>query len=325
MALVSFIVPCFNYGRYLPDCLDSILGQAGNWDLEVVVIDDASTDDTQAVLARYGGETRVRVATHAVNAGHIGTVTEGLLAVKGEFVSRIDPDDRLRPGYLNATIPLLQARPEVGLVYGDVALIDEHGRVTQQSCDTQHGGRDYQGNEFVALLAHNFICAPSVIARREAWLEALPVPAGLAFNDWHFTTMMARKRQFYFVGRVLADYRVHGANLHSQIHRNRAEETSVFRLLERYYSETEADPVLETEKRAARDTIYARRYLEFGDKYFGHGMSEDARRCYLAAIRHRKALLLQPALARRLLGTLIGLRAYGSLKRRLGAGESRDR
>ena len=319
MALVSFIVPCFNYARYLGECLDSILQQEGGWDIEVLAIDDASTDDTQAVLARCR-DPRLRVITHAANQGHIGTVTEGLLSVQGSFVSRIDPDDRLRRDYLNCTIPVLQAQPEIALVYGDVAQIDKHGRITQERSDAQHGGCDYQGNEFIALLAHNFICAPSVIARREAWLEALPVPEGLAFNDWHFTTMIARRHQFCYLDRVLADYRVHGANLHSRIGRNKSEEASVLRVLDRYYAETEESPTLEAAKRAARSAIYATRCIEFADKYFGAGMAGDARRCYVQAIRHRPAALFAHGVFRRLLGTVIGLRIYDSIKRMLRAG-----
>jgi glycosyltransferase involved in cell wall biosynthesis len=282
--------------------------------MEVLAIDDASTDDTPAVLARYEGS-RVRIIRHAANQGHIGTVTEGLTTVQGKFVSRIDPDDRLRPGYLKRVIPILEAHPEVGLVYGDAALIDQAGRVTADSTDAQHRGADFKGNEFVALLARNFICAPTVMARREAWLGALPVPEGLAFNDWHFTTMMARRYEFYYLHEALADYRVHSANMHTQISVSRTEEPSVLRLLDRYFSEEEVDAGLERAKRAAKRSIYATRYLEFARKYFGQGDAPNARRCYLSAIRFDPRVSLRPDVLRQCGATLLGLERYGRLKR----------
>jgi glycosyltransferase involved in cell wall biosynthesis len=311
--LVTFIVPCYNYARYLPDCLGSILRQEGSFDFEIILIDDASTDDTAEVIASCR-DPRVRAFTHAVNVGHAGTISEGLRLARGEYVARIDPDDRYRTDYLARVIPVFEAHPEVGLVYGDVALIDERGTITAERCDRVHGGRDYKGNELVALLGQNFICAPSVMARRAAWLKALPVPEWLAFNDWYFTLSMAREYEFYYLDAVLADYRVHGTNHHSRIVLNKTEEPSVFWLLDKVYSTPEESPELEAAKRRARGRVYGAQYLDMADKYFGCGYTADARRCYLKAVSRRPTYLLDAGVLRRLLATLIGLRAYESSK-----------
>jgi hypothetical protein len=202
----------------------------------------------------------------------------------------------------------------VGLAYGDVCLIDENGVESVPRCDRVHGGRDFKGNEFTRLLAHNFICAPSVLARREAWLDALPVPEGLAFNDWHFTTMMARRHEFHYVDKVIAEYRVHPGNLHSMIARSGREEESVLRVLRRYFDEVEASPALELEKRAQRSEIYAAHYADFARKYFGSGQYAHARRCYLAAARHRPVTLASLEVLRHLFATLVGQRIYERLK-----------
>jgi glycosyltransferase involved in cell wall biosynthesis len=309
---VSFIVPCYNYGRYLPECLESIFAQEGDWDVEVLVIDDASTDDSWSVVQRYAD--RARVMRNEKNLGHAATMTRGLHEVRGRFVSRIDPDDRLRRDFLASTVPVLRRHPEVGLVYGDVSHIDEHGVETLARCDRVHGGADFKGNEFTRLLASNFICAPSVLARREAWLEALPIPDGLAFNDWHFTTMIARRHDLYYVDKVIADYRVHPANLHTAIARSGREEESVLRVLGRYFEEVEATPELEREKRARRDEIYAEHYADFARKYFGTRQYAHARRCYLAAVRHRPSTIVSPEVLRHLFATFVGERTYERLK-----------
>lgn len=307
--LVSFVVPCYNYGRYLPDCLSSIFNQEGKHDFEVVVIDDGSTDNTQAVLREYA-DPRLRVITHQVNQGHVATINEGLSQARGKFVARIDPDDRYRPRFLSTVLDKFDAYPDVGLVYGDAAIINEHGQIASERSDRVHGGQDFKGNEFVHLLEENFICSPTVIARHEAWHAALPVPKGLAFHDWYFTLMIARKHDFYYVDQVLAEYRVHPANHHSKISRDKSEETSIFWLLDRIFNEQERNRELETQKRQARRQVYGAHYLDIATKYFGHGMDSDARRCYLQAIQHRPRYLLRLDVLRRLLATIIGRTTY---------------
>lgn len=311
--LVSFVVPCYNYGRYLRDCLDRIFRQEGGYDFEVIAIDDHSTDDTLAILRGYD-DPRLKVIEHEVNRGHIFTVNEGLRAATGKYIVRVDPDDRHHLDFLRRTVPILEAHPEVGLVYGDVSMIDAEGRVTQQCSDTDHGGKDFKGNELIPLLKKNYICAPTVLARREAWMEAWPVPDGLAFNDWYFNVMLARKWEFYFVSAILADYRVHGSNHHDKVSRDGSEERSVLWVLDRVYAEREEDPSIERAKRSARRSVYASHYLDFATKYFGHGNNANSRRCYLQAIRLRPSLAARPDVLRRLLATFIPRVAYERAK-----------
>jgi glycosyltransferase involved in cell wall biosynthesis len=311
--LISFIVPSYNYARYLPDCLNSILNQEGDFDFEVIVIDDASTDNTAEVIRSFT-DPRLRAIGHPINLGHARTINEGLKQARGDFIARIDPDDRYRPYFLSAVMEKFLAFPEIGMVYGDVALINDRGEITAGQCDREHNGNDFKGNELIRLMEKNFICAPSVIARRKAWLNALPVPEWLAFNDWYFTLMMAREYEFYYVDRVLADYRVHDANHHRKIVLKKSEEPSIFWLLAHIFNEPEKSPELEEQKQRSRRRIYGAQYLDLANKYFGSNLDVDARRCYLQAIRYRPMYLLNATMLRRLLGATIGRRVYETSK-----------
>ena len=305
---VSFVVLSYNFAAYLGECVDSILRQDGDHDFEIIVVDDASTDATAALLDSFC-DSRITVLRHAENQGHAATVNDGIARARGRFIARIDGDDRYRPGFLNAVLPVFSHHPEVGLVYGDAALMDRTGKITVDTSDRVHGA-DHKGKELVALLELNFICAPTVIARREAWEPCLPVPSHLAFHDWYFTILMARRYEFYYLHRVLADYRVHPGNHHSRITLDRSEEPSIFYILDTVYSEVETPLELEQTKRRARGIIYGRHYLVLADKYFGVGYNSDARRCYLAAIRNHPAHLLNGGVQRRLAATIFGRERY---------------
>jgi glycosyltransferase involved in cell wall biosynthesis len=321
--LVSIVVPCYNYGRYLRDCLDRIFAQEGCYDIEVIAINDHSTDDTLEILRSYT-DSRLRIIDHQVNRGHVFTMNEGLAAARGKYLVRVDPDDRHRRNFLSRTVPILEAHPEVGLVYADVALIDAAGRITAERADCEHGGRDFKGNELVALLKKNFICAPTVLARREAWMEAWPVPDGLAFNDWYFNVMLARRWEFYYVNEVLADYRVHDSNHHTLISRNGTEEKSVLWLLAKVYSEREADAELERAKQQAKAAVYASHFLDFARKYFGHADNANSRRCYVEAIRRERRLVSNPRVLRHLLASFIPRPMYDRAKMMLRKTVTRD-
>src|SRR3954449_10580399 len=116
---VSVVIPCYKYGRFLPDCVRSVLDQEGV-DARVLIIDDASPDDSAEVALRLAAEDeRVEARIHEVNRGHIATYNEGLLEwADGDYSVLLSADDRLTPGALSRAVALLDANPTVGFCYG---------------------------------------------------------------------------------------------------------------------------------------------------------------------------------------------------------------
>jgi cellulose synthase/poly-beta-1,6-N-acetylglucosamine synthase-like glycosyltransferase len=116
--LVTVVIPCYNYARFLPGAVDSCLSQEGVA-VEVVIVDDASPDDTAEVAERLSADDdRVRVLHNERNLGHVRTFNSGLAQATGEFVVRLDADDLLTPGALDRAMAVFEAHPSVGLVYG---------------------------------------------------------------------------------------------------------------------------------------------------------------------------------------------------------------
>jgi glycosyltransferase involved in cell wall biosynthesis len=116
--LVSVIVPCFNHGRYLTGCIESILEQDYP-ELEVIVIDDASTEDsTLAVLAELETGKRVSVLRQPENAGPSAARNRGIEAARGRYVLPVDSDNLLMAGAVASLVAQLQAAGEqVGFIY----------------------------------------------------------------------------------------------------------------------------------------------------------------------------------------------------------------
>lgn len=115
---VSVIVPCYNYGHFLPQCIASILSQEGV-NVDVLIIDDASPDGSGEVAsALTEQDSRVAVIRHEVNRGHVATYNEGLSQIQGDYVVLLSADDLLTEGALMRATAVMEAHPTVGLVYG---------------------------------------------------------------------------------------------------------------------------------------------------------------------------------------------------------------
>jgi len=114
--LVSVIIPCYNDGRYLADAVDSVLAQSYR-PVEVIVVDDGSTDNTADVARCYCDRVRL---IQIPNSGPAAARNAGLRAASGEYVQFLDADDRLERRKLEHQVAFLDAEPQVGIVYGDV-------------------------------------------------------------------------------------------------------------------------------------------------------------------------------------------------------------
>lgn len=120
MSSVSVVIPCYKYGHFLEDAVGSVLDDQTGVDVRVLIIDDASPDDSADVARKIAArDARVEVIVHAANRGHIATYNEGLLDwADGDYCVLMSADDRLTPGALQRAVDLLDAHPRVGFVYG---------------------------------------------------------------------------------------------------------------------------------------------------------------------------------------------------------------
>ena len=171
MKSVSVYVPCYNYAHFLRDCVRSVLSQEGV-EVQVLIIDDASSDDSQAVgMELAEQDSRVEYRRHRENRGHIATYNEGIEWASYDYTVLLSADDMLTPGSLSRATDIMEAHPHVSMVHGTCAFLYDgeprpDPRLPEGDCDyVVHTGADWL--ETICRRAHNRIWAPEAIVRTD--------------------------------------------------------------------------------------------------------------------------------------------------------------
>jgi glycosyltransferase involved in cell wall biosynthesis len=128
--LVSVVIPTYNRGRAVERAIESALAQDYP-DVEVIVVDDGSKDDTRARLQRYEGHPKVR-CFFKTNGGVASARNHGIREARGEFVAFLDSDDAYLPGKLRLQVECLRLLPKAGLIWSDMDAVDAQGKVVSE-------------------------------------------------------------------------------------------------------------------------------------------------------------------------------------------------
>jgi glycosyltransferase involved in cell wall biosynthesis len=222
MSSVDVIVPCYRYGAYLAQCVESVLLQAG-CDVRVLILDDASPDDTAEVagaLARR--DPRVRVVRHATNRGHIATYNEGIEWACADYLQLLSADDYLLPGALARAAGLLDRHREVGFAFGRVLELTEPD-ATRIISTPAHGPNDagdrvVPSRRFRALCsAQNIVPTPSAVVRTALQKRVGGYRADLPHaGDMEMWLRLAANAPVGVIGACQAVYRRHSNNMSRQ-------------------------------------------------------------------------------------------------------------
>lgn len=164
---VSFIIPCYNYGRFVGAAIESILGQSYP-DIELIVIDDGSTDDSSEVISRYRQVKLIRIDNSGISvARNIGT-----RASRGEFLWFLDADDMLAPGAVESSVKIMAKRPDCAFVYGHESAIGPEGEPLPSYGFSP--GKCLAGDLYEQLLAANdSLRSPSAVMHRRRFFESV--------------------------------------------------------------------------------------------------------------------------------------------------------
>jgi len=206
---VSVVIPVYNGERYLRRAIDSVLAQTYS-DVEVVVIDDGSTDSSPAMLREYGDKLCVY---HQANCGRVGLVRNtGIDRSHGEFVAFLDQDDWWLPEKLALQVEAMRSSAKIGLVHTAVTDFDDRGHSRPGLLNPEAQPEKITGRCFEELLLGNPMYNSSVIVRRSALQDVgvcdLQIP-GNTVQDYDLWLRIARAFEFAFISEPLTCYQMH--------------------------------------------------------------------------------------------------------------------
>jgi GT2 family glycosyltransferase len=217
MAKVDVVVPCYNYGRFLRQAVASVLAQG--IDPRVLIIDNASTDDSLAVARALASEdSRVEVIAHPVNRGATFSYNEGIDWASSDYFLILDADDMLAPGALARATAVLDAHPEISLTHGIEARLEADGSIT--SIEGRLSGPAWvatSGREFIGKLCRtpvNSIGANTTIRRTSAQKQIGYYRASLRYtDDLEMWLRLATVGDVANIRKVQAIRRYHGSRM----------------------------------------------------------------------------------------------------------------
>lgn len=206
--LVSILIPTYNHGAYLGDAIRSILGQTYS-NIEIIVIDDGSTDDSQAVAKTFGDQINY---IWQQNSGLCAARNTGLNAAQGTYIGLLDADDILEPDYCHRLVSALLAFPDAeGIVCG-YRFVDVQNNPLPQVESRCFTGQDL----YEVLLDGNFLVPESILLHRRCYKNVGLFDTALtACEDWDMWLRVAKSHKIICTERVLTRHRILPASMSS--------------------------------------------------------------------------------------------------------------
>jgi glycosyltransferase involved in cell wall biosynthesis len=212
--LVSVICLCYNHERFLVEALDSVRHQTYAR-VEIIVVDDASTDNSQQLLRQYAAaHPQIRLILNQENSGNCRAFNQGFALARGEFIIDFATDDIMLPGRVAAQVQAFEnLGPDYGIVFTDAELIDEQSHTLGYFYKRDAAGQPRPavavGDVYADVLERFFISSPTLMIRAEVFRKLGGYDESLAYEDFDLMVRTARDYKFYFLDQALTRRRLH--------------------------------------------------------------------------------------------------------------------
>jgi glycosyltransferase involved in cell wall biosynthesis len=296
------VIPAFNGQSFIAETIESALSQ-DNVDLEVVVVDDGSRDETVLLVRNYGNRVRL---IEKPNGGVASARNVGVQAAKGDYIALLDQDDRFLPGKLRRQVEVMESDQKVVLCHGNVRIIDAYGNCAHQP-DIAHiaGHGAPSGMVLNQLLIWNHVLACTTLIRRSSLLAVGAFNECLwGTDDYECWLRLAAVGHFAYLDEELSEYRWHGGNASAD--RSRMDHA---RYMARHVFLQSMPAARELIGRAEVDRVMANYAVDFGYALMIAGKYASAREVVATGMiyGHDRAKLLKIYLGS-YLRQLVGLR-----------------
>jgi len=279
MPLVTVVIPVFNGEPFVAKAVESVRAQTMN-DVEIIVVDDGSTDGTQAVLAQLE-------RTHLIHwyqqdhGGPARSRNRGIESARGEFIALLDCDDVWLPDKLAAQLSIMRGDPEVGLVHTDFDVVDEHGAVLE------HVSARQSPEPIVQAFVGGHTALPSTLLIRKEVLQKVGAlrPELYGSEDSDLTVRLYTVTKFACIDRVLVRKLQRGHGYRDMAFDEVMHREKVLSSRELFLNGLEEMQPLNRSQRGALDREWANYFLLRGRAAEKLRRSADARRYYRQAIQ----------------------------------------
>ncbi len=210
--LVSVVIPNYNYAHYLSETIDSVLSQTYP-QVEIIVVDDGSTDGSKEILAGYGGQIRT---IFQQNLGVSAARNNGVSDSRGEFIAFLDADDYWLPTKIERQIERFSRDGQLGLVHVGVDEVDADGNSMLERLEGLEGD---VSNELLQFKREGVLGGGSgLMVPRKVFDDVGGFDLRLSTSaDWDLIYQISNRYPVGFVPEILLKYRVHNSNMHSNI------------------------------------------------------------------------------------------------------------
>jgi glycosyltransferase involved in cell wall biosynthesis len=204
--LVSVFIPVYNAASLVAQAIESVLAQTYQH-YELIVVNDASTDGTAEVIARYQDHPKVRIHHNPTNLGTAPNWNMGVSLCEGDLIARLDADDLYTPGFLERVVPIFQRYPDVGMVFTGAKVFWPFSKMTEE-LPYRHSwvraGRDF----LPELLRGCRVRSPTACVRRTCYQQLGPLVDELRIHhDWEMWVRIAANYDVGYLAEPLAYYR----------------------------------------------------------------------------------------------------------------------
>ncbi len=277
--LVSVVIPVFNGAAFVGKAVASVREQTVR-EVEILAVDDGSTDGTQDVLAHLHQSMGITWFQQD-HGGPARSRNRGIEAARGEFVALLDCDDVWLPGKLEAQLAIMRARPEVGVVHTDYEVVDQGGSILERVRARQ------SAEPLVRAFVGGHTALPSTLLIRQRLLEKAGAldPELYGSEDSDLTIRLYAITAFECIDRVLVRKLQHGHGYRDMAFDEPTHREKVLASRERFLNGLEKMQPLPTHQRNALDREWANYFLARGSFAVRSGHRARARHFYMEAIK----------------------------------------
>jgi len=268
--LVSAVIPAYNARDYIAEAIESALAQTYA-PIEVIVVDDGSTDGTEEAVRPFGDQVRY---IKKENGGPASARNLGIQSSRGEYVAFLDADDIWLPEKTERQVEVMKDNPELGLVCAGSYVVDKDNNVITE----WHMPEDRE-ETFKSVYDRNFILCLTVMIRRECFDKVGLLDTNLEISqDVDMWLRILKHYPFRYVNELFARYRVHADNISKNIDKRYAENIVVI-----------------SKPEVSGDLGFLTRLVRMGKcHYYFADIFLKTRYCFTAALTYAKAVLICP-------------------------------